>query len=174
MSRNRNTTRKHKTIVYKQTLNAAKNTNKHGEIKVKHTTKTEKKKILSGCTHHDLKKNGMPKSRVITHNDGTGTCRMCHVTFPYLSKSKKEMKAECNKVIDTLQLAKWTAQASGAPDQKTVDMYQQGIVLLDKLPKVVARQNKVYAKTKAAKRKKRNNGQISKSGSEYGQWEGGR
>lgn len=170
MSRNRNN-RRHKLIVYKQTVNAAKNTNKHGEIKLKHVSKTEKKKVLSGCTHHDLKKNGMPKSRVIINQDGTATCRMCHATFPYKSKTKKDMKKICGAVTNVTNLAKWTAQASGAVDQKTVDMYQQTIVLMDKLPGVISKQNKIYSKTKAAKRKKRNNGYESKSGSNYGQWE---
>ena len=74
MSKNRKSGRQ-KMIVYKQTLNAAKNVNKHGEIKVKHASKNEKKRVLTGCMHHDLKKNGMPKSRVIVHQDGTCTCR---------------------------------------------------------------------------------------------------
>lgn len=169
-NRNRKSGRQ-KMIVYKQTLNAAKHVNKHGEIKVKHASKNEKERVITGCMHHDLKKNGMPKSRVIVHQDGTCTCRMCHATFSYKSKTKKEMKDEVKPVKDRVQLAKWTAQACGAVDQKTVDMYQQSLIILDKLPKVIARQNKIYSKTKAAKKKKRNNGYDSKSGSAYGQWE---
>ena len=97
MSKNRKSGRQ-KMIVYKQTLNAAKHVNKHGEIKVKHASKNEKERVITGCMHHDLKKNGMPKSRVIVHQDGTCTCRLCHATFSYKSKTKKEMKDEVKPV----------------------------------------------------------------------------
>ena len=157
--------------VYDQTREICKNLNKRGELKLKHKDKEQKKKIKSGCMHHVLKKNGVPKSRVIVNSDGTATCRLCHKRFRYTSKTKKEMTTMVKPVADVVELAKWTLQASCVGDQKTANVLQQATLTLDRLPKIIAKENKMYAKTRQAKKKQRRNGYDSKSGSNYGQWE---
>ena len=74
-------------------------------------------------------------------------------------------------VADVVELAKWTLQASCVCDQKTANVLQQATLTLDRLPKIIAKENKMYAKTRQAKKKQRRNGYDSKSGSNYGQWE---
>lgn len=156
---------------YDQTKEVNRNLNKHGELKLKHKNKAQKKKLISGCMHHALKKNGTPKSRVFINSDGTATCRICGRTFRYTSKTKKEMKQLIKPVSDVVDLAKWTLQASCVGDQKTADFLQQTTLTLDRIPTIVARENKMYSKSKQAQKKRRRNGYDSKSGSDYGQWE---
>ena len=156
---------------YEQTKEICKNLNKRGELKLKHKDKDQKQKIVSACMHHMIKKNGNPKSRVIINSDGTATCRICGKRFCYKSKTKKEMKTMTKPVVDVVELAKWTLQASCVGDQKTANFLQQATLTLDRIPKVIAKENKMYAKTYQAKKKQRRNGYDSKSGSNYGQWE---
>lgn len=168
MSKRRN---KPQIKAYSQTREIDKNLDKHGELRLKHKNKEQKKKLKSGCMHHQLKKNGTPKSRVIINSDGTATCRICHKRFSYKSKTKKEMINIVKPAEDVVELAKWTLQASCVGDQKTADFLQQATLTLDRIPKVIAKENKMYAKTHQAKKKQRRNGYDSKSGSNYGQWE---
>lgn len=156
--------------IYTQLENTEKRLNKRGEIKFNKLKKSEKKIAMAECVHHRKKKKGGIVSRVVVNGDDTVTCRICGQRFETNATPKDEIKKVSKKLISVINCHKYILQASGIKDQKMMDYMCQLQVLLMNMPKFMHQIQKVFVKSKAAKRKNNNNGN-DRSCSRYGTWE---
>lgn len=90
------------------------------------------------CTHKE--KNG--QSTLISNEDGSYTCTICHETFNMSDASRKEIEDIVSRMIDVLQTSKTIYL--DAPDE-LVNQYYQIIPLLKKFPELWERSMKNFS-----------------------------
>ena len=159
--------------IYEQVAFVAKFCNKHGRLKENKMSGKELRKARAACTHHQYTKDGHPKNRVTDNMDNTVTCRICGARFTMLIWEPKKLKKVAKQLQEQADVLKWCLAGIGdtCHDQKTMDYLMELHYNLGIFHKISKRIQKMFQKTKAAKRKKnKDNFNVNKSGSSYGSW----